>query len=339
MSRPRSARAVALASLVLVASSCSLLDVPNEVGIRAVPVDLKFGALKQPKVEQPTIGELPPVPDIVLPDFNDDEPEAKPKPPPEICPVTKADAPENESRGEIISAEEMPREGPYFSEYQAHALDGTYTYTIGFKEVTAEENAEATGYTFSVQDVVPVFTGGGNAVVGMDMSFQVVYTRPEPEPDGMSLTRLVLRSVTEEGELVEYPFVPNPPIALVEFPIVQGSKLTREAVDVEGKEEGATNPITGQPILTPSGNNMKSVFEIGSREIIEVCADLAQAWRANWNIEITGDFNVNLSGAFWFDTSKGKGGMPIRNDYILTGDIEGGTFASRILRIDPGDFL
>lgn len=329
-SRPRSLRVVTLIALGTLLSACGLLDVPNDVDVKAVPVDLKFGAQITKKIEPPDIGDLgePPIIDLDLPPV--EEKEEKPRKTIEVCPVTTADAARAPSKGEIKSFEESPVEGSYFTYFEGQFPDAGFQRAVAYKTVEdVEENSNGTEYAFTVRD--------DNILLGLEMGFRVVYTQDEGVPDGISLTKMVLPRHNDDGSIDDFAFVPQPPLGLMDFPINPGAEKISTGVDNEPKTEApAENPLGGG-LLAPSGNNMRSTLTVGSREIIEVCADLAQAWRTNWKIEITGEYDVTLTGTFWFDTSEGKGGVPIRTDFVLEGNVEEGIFLSSILRLDPGD--
>lgn len=330
-SKSRSLRVVPLVALSMLLSACGLLDVPSDVDVKAVPVDLKFGAQISKTVAPPDIGVLTDPPIIDLNPLPDD-PTTPPKrrKPVVVCPPTTADAARDFSPGVIETFENGPLEGQYPTYFEGQFAEAGFARSVGYKSIEdVEENSNGTQYTFTVRD--------DNVILGMEMSFQVVYTQDEGVPDGISLTKLVVPRHNEDGSIDEFAFVPQPPMGIMDFPIGAGSEKITTAVDNEPKTAApADNPLGGG-LLAPSGNNMRSTFTVGGRETISVCADMARPWKSNWELEITGEYDLTMSGTFWFDTSKGKGGMPIRADYILDGNVEKGTFLSTILRLDPGD--
>lgn len=322
LSKLRKVAPLALAMLAL-ATSCSYLKVPDDVSIKAVPIDLTFGVAKEktgPQDRLPTPvapSELPTLPP-------DDKPPEEDPDPPELCPPL-AELGAREAPKSIERPDHEPREGKYLHLWAGNFDGREQFFTVGLKDVSQvfedpEANAPNSFY-FTVDD----------NVVGMKYWFQVrpIAEGGDQDPSdlpGLYLKRLDLRP---NGQSDKFAFIPASPLRLAGFPFVEGTTERQSAPDIAPKNQ---LPIPGLP--QPTANTIISEFQLGRIDTIQVCAKLARAFSVNWKIEIHGEFEHELFGTFWFQT--GMGGWPIREQYTMLGDqLVAGNFESYLLNLDP----
>lgn len=319
----------ALAAIALLTSACSFLSVPNEVSVHKLPVDLTFGGETAPTSTPPPVPPLPDITDIppVLPDDpGDDTP--PPKPPPPICPPTSAIAPE--SAVASIGFEDAPEPGTYLFQFIGNEENGTPLVLRGYRTLENYVETEA-DFTYTVSDTM----------TGAKWSFRVEPEAPDASntaTTGLYLTKVELPKSTFDLAAGTFTFEPASPLKMLAFPIQPGTEQVASAPDVAPKTATPiTNPLTGAPLLSPSLNAMQMTTTIGSPEIFEVCEDLAQAYKANIDLEMTGEYNVHILGAFYLWTQ--RGGWPIREDFVVSGDVMPGNFAATLMKLEPGDYL
>lgn len=318
--------ATTVALLALLGTSCSSFRVQSDVAIKQVPVDLTFGAKAQ---DQPSAAPLPPLPDVprYLPPrpsvpgpFN---PPPVPKEP--LCGVTTAIAARDPSTPSI-SNDQRPREGTYLFRFDGN-LDGQPARegVVAYKAISSTSE-EPEGFSYSVKSDFD----------GLVLHFEVRPVAEEQQLPGLFLKRIDIPRA--DGEEAPAAFIPGSPLKLLAFPIESGTRQTASGPDVASKRDtGIANPTAPGTVYQPSANTMTSRVDVGAREIIEVCADLAQAWKVNWELEIAGDFNIQMIGTFWLDTA--YGGWPVKEDFIILGDLVNGNFASNLMKLDPGAYL
>jgi len=321
-------RAILLGIVVtFVTTSCGFFQIQNEVGIKKVGVDLVFGGttLELP-VEPPDI-QLPEVPPIELPE--PPPPEPPPPPPPPLCPPTTAIAARDPAVAAITN-DNRPEEGNYLHRFDGNFEDQPFVFTFDNKVISNVADS-GDGFEYSIQDRFNL----------MRLTFRA---QPISETNPLNGLFLVRVEIPEQrpSPLAPSPrlltFEPAAPLRLLEFPIQAGAEISAQAIDVAPKSTTPIeDPLTGSPILSPSGNAISSYLRVDSPERIQVCKDLAQGYKAAWDVQISGEYNLRILGSFWLGTQ--YGGWPIKDEYVVVGDLIPGNFASNLARLDPGDFI
>ncbi|MFA5891271.1 MAG: hypothetical protein WDA27_10060 [Actinomycetota bacterium] len=317
--------ATTIALLALLGTSCSSFRVQSEVAIKQVPIDLTFGAKAVAAPSRPPLPPLPPLPRYLPPPPYVPVPVPPSVPAGPLCGVTTAIAARDTSTPDI-SSKQRPQEGTYLFNF-----DGGLEGEAAREGVTAYKTISSTaeepeGFSYSIKSEFD----------GVVLHFEVRPTTEEQQLPGLFLKRVDIPQ--KKSEDAPATFIPASPLKLLAFPIEVGTSQTASGPDVASKRDtGISNPAAPGTIYQPSANTMTSRVDIGAREIIEVCADLAQAWKVNWDLKIAGDFNIEMIGTFWLDTA--YGGWPVKDDFILTGDLANGNFASNLMKLDPGAYL
>lgn len=326
-------------ALMLMTTSCALFTVPDDVGIKKLGVDLTFGGKLPTTPPGPSAFSLPPVPTITPSPPPDPGP--PPPPPPPLCGPTTA-------VGAIEAPTSMhadPDGNPETDDGQ-QPLEGNYPFHFignleGGPQVEFDANKVITNSQLTNTPGGFEYDIGDPFLPGMRFGFE---SRPESETDpvgaGLYLTKIEI-PFREPGQFFpdrQLLFEPQGGLKFIEFPIQSGTTITRSAPDIAPKEESPVqDPITGAPILLPSANEMTSQTTIHSTERIVVCEELAQAWRTSVDIQITGDYNIRFLGTFWLGTQ--FGGWPIKDDFVVVGDLAAGNYSSNLLKVDPGDYI
>lgn len=321
-------RAILLGMVVtFVTTSCGFFQIQNEVGIKEVGVDLVFGGAAVEEPVQPPDIELPEVPPIELPE--PPPPEPPPPPPPPLCPPTTAIAARDPAVAAITN-DHRPEEGNYLHRFDGNFEDQRFIFTFGNKVISNVADS-GEGFEYSIQD-------------RFNLTRLTFRAQPISETNPLNGLFLVRVEIPEEPPTPLAPsprlltFEPAAPLRLLAFPIQAGAEEEAQAIDVAPKSTTPiSDPLTGSPILSPSGNAISSFLRVDSPERIQVCEDLAQGYKAAWDIEITGEFNLRILGSFWLGTQ--YGGWPIKDEYVVIGDLIPGNFASNLARLDPGDFI
>lgn len=316
--------------LALVSTSCALFAVPNDVGVKNLTVDLTFGGNQPPTNEPLPDFSLPPVPVIELPE--PPPPIPPPPPPPPICPPPPSTAAPRDPAVPTINPHNVPQLGEYMSRSQGNYENEEPFIRISTKDVTNLVQ-QGDGFRFSVKDTV--------TQMRLTLEAQPINEDDPANRPGLYLVRMELPAERPQiGGLDPraLAFEPAEPLQLTPFPIQPGTDTTDAAPDVAPKNETPIqDPITGAPLLSPSLNSMASTMIVDSAETIVVCSSLAQAYRASWDLEITGEFNIRILGTFWLATQ--YGGWPIKDDFVVVGDLLPGNFSSSLMRIDPTDTI
>jgi hypothetical protein len=326
VNRPRLRSWAALApATAATVSACSRFQVASDVEIPRVPISLTFGAKPPAPPDFGFVPSLPPA--FILP-----PPILPPPPPPddgdeELCPPVKAVGARDAAVTEITDANK-PKPGTYLFRFAWNYSGQEDQFLIGYKSVSASQN-ETNGFIFFVKD----------PHTGIEWNFESHPRVDNPDDPNSQLSGFFLRQLlipqNDKGDKL-IPFRPaQQGLRILNYPITDGDHVTSSAPDTAVKSDVPNSP---NPLLvTPPRSEIVSDVIVGSREIIDVCADLAQAWKINWTLRISGGYNVYLSGSFWLATQ--YGGWPIREEYFIDGDLVKGNFASQMMRLDPGDYL
>ncbi len=347
MKRSRSRNVAVLAVAFATLTSCSAFRAKPEVEVQAVPVSLIFGA-KVKKAE----------PAAPLPDFPTTPPpfEVPPPPPPppktdpceenpyqrgcagfQLCPPPSAPSARDASPNDIRVGENEPRpvEGKYlFAHYGNHSGEPEQLY-ITENDLTGIGPVADEGYYFSFF----------NRVNNVHMRFEVhpspgIDEEADPQADapGLFLKQIDIppKSATDDRA---YVFGPTDPIRMMTFPINAGEIVEDASPEFSPKRGTGVPDADGNEILQPSSNTLRSHVEVGAPEIVEVCADLAQAYKITWTLTITGDFQATMTGTFWISTA--YGGWPIKESYVIAnaGELIEGNFSASLMRLDPTGFI
>lgn len=317
-------------TMAVATTSCSFLAVPSEVGIKQVPIDLTFGG-ELPDQDDGSVGPPPVLPPAIVPEptLPPAPEQPKPKPKPDLCGPTLASAVARDPAPASITStnvqDTFPTEGTYLYSFIGNFENRQLFFDIAHKELGNIQDV-GEGYSFSVADP---FNG------------TVWWFEAQPETDTSANPGLFLQKI----EIPEEPatpgglpprrleFTPAAPLKVLNFPIQPGERVRSAAVDNAPKTE---DPVTGG-LQLPSANTITSTVDVGSREIILVCEELAQAWKVNWALQIAGEYNLDIVGSFWLATQ--YGGWPVKEEYTISGDLIPGNFATNLMKIDPGNYL
>ncbi|HVL33378.1 MAG TPA: hypothetical protein VM600_07340, partial [Actinomycetota bacterium] len=208
---------------------------------------------------------------------------------------------------------------------------------IGYKSVSSASIEGSDGeFAFSVED-------GFNGMRIFYEARPIVETESNPSAggaDGLFLKRIDWPVRSEGGETRRLSFIPTPMLQILDFPIEPGKEIITTGHDVANKRDTG---LDGAPSLS-SSNNMRLSATVGNKDQFDVCEDQAQAWPVNLNLEIAGDYNLQMIGTFWMATQ--YGGWPIKEEYILLRDdavtadpLITGNFSSSMMKLDPGDYI
>ena len=327
----RRSSAAAIFALAALMSSCSFLHLSNDVAVKAVPIDLTFGASIPPTTAPlqppPAIIVPPPVP--TLPPLP--TPPPVPTPPPEpvfACPEHPTALGARDPSTPDITPDEAPKEGVYLYRFQGQygGPNAGLSTIIGYKTVSNVQTVDATlgSFTFQVEDPF-------NHIVLVLLAKPISSTDPL---DGLFLQEIDIPSANL-AMTDPLKFIPAQPLRMIDFPIQPGTNQTLAAIDTGQKPSSAPGGVL--PPL-PSADTITSNFTVGAAESVDVCADIAKAYKGNWELKITGQYNADLAGTFWIDTA--YGGLPVKDDFTLTSDtLETGNFSSNLMRLDPVKFI
>ena len=330
--------AAAMLAVAVLTASCSVFHVASDVGVQQVNVDLNFGVKKAPKPQPQAEISIPPVSfpsffgqdpcaiDPTAVDCVDPNPPPQPKPKP-LCALHPSAIAPRDVAGPSITSLNVPAEGPYLFHYKGN-YDGKPAFNIvGYKLIgdVTDESAiyGADAFSYSVED----------QVLHYRLVFLVIPQTENSQNDGLYLKEADFPEKDLPFGGKPYTFIPASPMLLVAFELNSGDEQTSAGIDTSGKQ---ANPAGLPP--KPSANEMKSHTVAGSRETIDACDDLIQAYRVSWDLQITGEFDEHMLGTFWLATQ--YGGWPVRSDYVLSSQkLISGNFEERIMRVDPGDYL
>jgi hypothetical protein len=349
MKLSRSRRAAVLSVALAMLTSCSAFRAKPDVDIQAVPVSLIFGAKVKP---QPTPSTLPNINPSILPPI--DIPPPPPPPPPvdpcdedpykEGCPGFQLCPPPVEGAAAEKAPTDIHQGDPYEPTGGKYLFSHLQNYSGAEEEVKVTQNdvtspsPTADGYFFSFY----------NPINNITMVFQVRQSPPEDAEQEASTTDpgLFLREIKippkSDPRGRAYNFGPRDPLRLLTFPINAGDVTEDAQPDFASKrstQPPTTDPQTGEEILQPSANTLRSHLEVGAIESVEVCAEYALAHKVSWTLDISGDFTAVLTGSFWLATQ--WGGWPVKDSFIIANSPEliEGNFAESLMRIDPTEFL
>jgi hypothetical protein len=335
-------------ALAFAVSACSNLAPKADVGINKVGVDLAFGVDVEELLEPPPLPPPPP-PIFVPPPAPPPLPPPPPPPPPTpFCPGVQTQSPRDGQASPSVKPGEFdpddperggnyPRRGSYATFYQGNYAGEPTKSGYAYKNVgVRRDDANTNSFFYTVTDE-------GH---GVTMEYTIIYPSQESEGDESSnaeLAGIYLRSIRiplAADKTQSRVFIPanaeTGGLKLASFPLGAGQRTestqpNRAANDVD---------VQGQtlPLAPPSATISTSVV-VAQPQNVFVCDQMAQAWRFNTNIEITGDVDVSLVGSFFIATQ--YGGWSIQEIFSIDG---GGTFISgnflaRLARLDPGEVL
>ena len=333
-SKPFRAFALALAAGVLM-SSCSLLQVKSEVAAKEINLDITLGAPPPPEqadrgeIALPTIEPIP----IDIPDpFDDDIDEPPPPPPPPFCPPfptafgARKPSELDVNVSDIPERDNSPVAGSYLFRFTGNYNEDRAYDTVSLKFLESQlRDVETNELKFTIDDT------DTNIKLHLHSVGQLrADDTPNPTP-GLFLTAI---EIPQKDRSLEnrLKFEPAGEIKLLTYPIEEQATWTETKTDIAGKE-----PIAPD-VLTPSVNQMRSVIHVGAREDVAVCEDISRAWKVNWDLRITGQYETVLSGLLWLDT--GMGGWPVREDLVMSSEpLISGNFTSNLMKLDPTDYL
>lgn len=338
--------------LTLTTTACGLFAIQSEVGLKKVNVDLTFGANLEPL---PTVTFPPPPPPATVPPIptldpscsdgldNDDDglidfpadpgcdnptDDDESEPPPPLCGPTTATAAEDATVATMTYPDNVPEEGNYL--FQVLGNFENEPFFNAFGHATISNIAQVgEGFEYTIADPITL----------MELTFQAQpISETDPVGDGLFISRIQLPEDRTSPQPRLLAFEPAQPIRVLEFPIEPGASVSGQQIDVAPKSTTPiTNPVTGLPVLSPSGNAVRSSTKVEAPETVIVCEELGRAYKMNWDLQITGEFNVRILGTFWMATQ--YGGWPMRADYLVVGDLIPGNFISNLAKIDPGDYI
>lgn len=348
MKRSRSSL-VLVTVLALVGSACSRFAPKADVSINTVGIELAFGVdveelLKPPPViptTPPLIFELPPEQPL---------PPLPPAPPPTpFCLPNQTQSPRDGQAPPSVkpgnfdvkhpeAGGNFPRRGSYPTFYQGnYAGEESFNRFSNKKIGVFRETKDLSLFYYKVTDE-------GH---GVSMEFSIVYEASQNEDGDTSnsnLTGIYLRSITlplKEDPLLNRVYIPanaeTGGLKLATFPL-GGGQVTEDTQPNRAANEQEVNGET-LPLSPPSATLSSKVIIAGKPQNVLVCDQLAQAWRFNTSIEITGDVDVSIIGSFWFATQ--YGGWPIQEAFTMDGGdtFISGNFLGRLARLDPGEEL
>ncbi|MFP5224165.1 MAG: hypothetical protein ACLGH3_01200 [Actinomycetota bacterium] len=336
-------------ALAFAVSSCANLAPKADVSIGKVAVDLAFGVDVEELLEPPPLPPPPP-PNIFIPP---DEPPPLPPPPPPppptpFCPGVQTNSPRDGQAPPSVRpgpfdpddperGGNWPRRGQYPTFYQGNYAGEPSKSGYDYKRVGVRRDNESTNSFFYT-----VIDEGH----GVTMEYTIIYpsqASENAESSNAEVAGIYLRSIRiplAADKTQSRVFIPanaeTGGLKLASFPLGAGQRTdstqpNRAANDVE---------VEGQqlPLAPPSSTISTSVI-VAQPQNVFVCDQMAQAWRFNTSIEITGDVEVSLIGSFWMATQ--YGGWSIQEVFSIDGGntFISGNFLARLARLDPGEVL
>lgn len=344
--RKGAAVAFALATLL---SGCSKFTAQTGVDIKEVNIDLAFG--KAPSTNPSTQPLLPPDVPLELPPPN------LPPPPvfqdtPILCPPVSAVGADKAASTSVSADSDFynymkTRQGTYLFDYVWNYANKPQVHRYGTKDLgelqLENDNYQGStpgGFSFDMHDNVDpkVVLGFGSWGEDPTASTNGQGQADEQDHDGFFFNQIVVPRDVKNSEADAFRGQAQY-FKLLDYPITEGQHFTYSQPDTGFKPGNqVADPVNGGFLPMPAQGTLTITSDVGAKQIIAVCDKLAQAWEVNIHItaQENGPYSFDLVGKFWLAT--GYGGMPVREDFTISGDLIQGNFFSQMMRLDPGEF-
>lgn len=338
--RPRMPRPATFAVVLAFAlSGCGFFQVDDGVAAKGVQVNLVFGAASEspePSIDDPgaLVPSLPPPLELPPPVL----PQPFPRVTEDLCPPTTAKGAKDPVVTSMQPRHAPPAEGylvAYDAELEGEQSESGVSHRI-IKQVELEASpyspsTERLGFQYFVED----------AHTGVEMQFLFYPGADDETPNEGGIYLKSLQIPTKDGtEKLAFITARFPHLQLAAFPIQEGEELTAESADIAPKRRSLEHPLGGEDIEVPEGVVVPSPNTMSARTVIGeidnkvlACADLGAAFKVSLDLRIAGDFTHRIIGTFWLAPQ--YGGWPIKDEYIMFGDLLSGVFGNELMRLPP----